>query len=531
MRIIHRSEQTIQTAHHYAERAAHHGDAVFDGVSIPPEISARNWALEGTVHSTKIVTNQLDSTRYFLGPQVCITHDDNRRTTWAAHVEHAQADQAHGQLILSQFIGPNPAAAAASLSPAMRYVPQLERTIIAEGEIWRYHLTLNKFTGTIVTTWITRSAKGLQLWLDGTLVNTESSEVDFPFFGLSQVAVGHVATAPPPFGLLSYKCRNTGRLFIRRYVDGQLGPEVGLDVGEIRGGLSFGISGKQILARVDRITAGGLVPTLLRSADGGKSFDKPHAIDLGGYDQDFKLIPGYTEPIVDKGGAFHVPIILSNGRESVALNYIPEHETIVEAIRVTGGNPLGKLAVFPSTVGSKTSFGNGTSDGHGLIMILATEGRLFTSNSSAGGIYFPEAVLLNHEMPLIAGFAASECYSSGLKPNIVSMDYIYLEANSIGQVASPTLHYETWDMPLPLPQATAKSKGASVAITIQSDADVEPGKVVFNFDDPSIVITNSTITSLRTATLETNTPKLSGKKVSFDILTLFHRHYGEAMID
>ncbi|KPL86925.1 hypothetical protein [Herpetosiphon geysericola] len=92
-------------------------------------------------------------------------------------------------------------------------------------------------------------------------------------------------------------------------------------------------------------------------------------------------------------------------------------------------------------------------------------------------------------------------------------------------------HYETWDMPLPLLQATAKSKGASVAITIQSDADVEPGKVVFNFDDPSIVIINSTITSLRTATLETNTPKLSGKKISFDVLTLFHQHYGEAMID
>ena len=75
-------------------------------------------------------------------------------------------------------------------------------------------------------------------------------------------------------------------------------------------------------------------------------------------------------------------------------------------------------------------------------MVLSTEeGRLFSSNSSAGGGHFPEAKLLNHEMPLVAEFSASECYSSGQKPNVVSMDYLFVEAIGVGRpISSEGVH-------------------------------------------------------------------------------------------
>lgn len=154
-----------------------------------------------------------------------------------------------------------------------------------------------------------------------------------------------------------------------------------------------------------------------------------------------------------------------------------------------------------------------------------------SSNSSAGGGHFPEAKLLNHVMPLVAEFSASECYSSGHKPNVVSMDYLFVEANGVGRPISGELFVETWDMPLPEPRATAKAKGKTVAVSILNDADLEPGKVTFVFDDPGVAILDVSVHDLRSATVLTNRADLRGKTISFDVLTQFHRHYGEALIE
>lgn len=189
------------------------------------------------------------------------------------------------------------------------------------------------------------------------------------------------------------------------------------------------------------------------------------------------------------------------------------------------------LKVFPATLGNPNAFGDGTTDGHGLIMVLSTEGRLFSSNSSAGGIFFPEAALLNQEMPLIAAFATTECYTSGLKPNFVSMDYIYIEADSVGRAISSDLHFETWDMPLPIPQLTAKSKGSRVYITALADMDFEAGQVGFSFSDPSISITDVKVINLREAVVDIDTKNLKGETVRVDVDSLFHRHYAEAVIE
>jgi len=510
MRIIHRTEQGQQPT---AKAAL--TDSIFDGEAIPREITPRDWLREGDVHRTKVLTTTLDTTRYLQGPQVSITRDDIRRTTWAAVVEDYR-------LMLCEVSGPRP-----HQFPA----PRLDRTVIAEGDIWRYHLALDKFSGKVSVAWVVRTDRGRRLWLNGREVDTASSDVDFPFLAFSQVAVGRVAIEAPRFAILTYKCRSTGNVFIRRLQNNEIGPETPLAVGETIGGASIGIAQDRVLIRCDSLQDGKLIPTLLESADGGKSFGKPTAIDLSGYDKGFQVVPGYTAPTVDKGYGLHVPVFMSNGEESVALNYVTAGDVLVEAIRVRGARPKGGLEVFPSTVGSRNTHGDGISDGHGLIMVLGTEGRLYSSNSSAGGIHFPDSALLNHEMPQVAAFDASECYSSGLRANYVSMDYLYVELDIEGRVVSPFLHIETWDMPLPVPQAKAEARGSEVVLAVLKDADLEPGKVVFGINDPSISITEARIENLRSAVISTNSKNLIGKRVSYDVHTLFHRHYGEAVIE
>ncbi|WP_433716940.1 hypothetical protein ACQP2U_43575 (plasmid) [Nocardia sp. CA-084685] len=434
--------------------------------------------------------------------------------TWAASVERHR-------LVLHSYLLP-----AAS-------EPQLGRQTLAEGAIWRAHLTLNKYTGRVCPTWVTRPNGRGEIWHDGHRIETQGKNIDFPFFAYSQVPIGLVQTEEPPFGVLGYKCRDTGRIYVRRVEGSDAGAEQILVAEDTIGGASFGISNNDVVCRVDLIRDGQLIPALSTSNDGGRSFTPPQPIDLtSALEQGFVPCPGYQKPIVDKGGSFHMPIGLQGEGEALALNYVVASDIMVEAIRVAG--ELGKtdLEVFPSTLGSGNTFGNGVSDGHGLIMVVSTtDGKLFSSNSSAGGGHFPEAQLLNHEMPLVSDFSASECYSSGLTPNVVSMDYLVVEADAVGRPRSGEVFIETWDMPLPLPNATARATGSRLEVEVLNDADLEPGKVTFGFDDPTVNVTDVKIQDLRHATVDTDCADLSGKTITFDVLTLFHRHYGEALIE
>lgn len=134
-------------------------------------------------------------------------------------------------------------------------------------------------------------------------------------------------------------------------------------------------------------------------------------------------------------------------------------------------------------------------------------------------------------MPLVCDFSASECYGSGLTPNVVSMDYLVVEADAVGRPRSGEVFIETWDMPLPLPKASARANGSRVDVEILNDADLEPGKVTFGFDDPTVNVTDVRISDLRHATVHTDREDLMGKTLTFDVLTLFHRHYGEALVE
>jgi hypothetical protein len=514
MRFISRAAQNeLSEERSYRRRPASRSlaDEFFDGQLLSPEVLAHHWTLEGDVHQARRL-GRTDNTRYFIGPQAAILRDDMRRLTWAATVEK-------DGLQLTNY---DPRSGSEG-GPAARR--------LASGPIWRYHIALDKYTGDVSATWIVRGAAGGELWHDGERVDTGARDVDFPFFKFSQVPVGLVQTEQPPYGLLGYKSRASGEIFVRRLRGGAWETEQVLVKQPTVGGISFGIVGDDVLARVDLLDGGRLVPALLKSTDAGCSFSEPEPVDLSDVDAAFSVRPGYQEPIVDKGGALHVPIGMASDTESLALNHVVDSDLLVEAIRVPGLLRKSELWVFPSTLGSGNTFGNGVSDGHGLIMGLATmDGYLYTSNSSAGGSHFPEPQLLNHEMPLIAEFTASECYSSGVTPNFVSMDYLYIEANAVGQPVSSDVYVETWDMPLPVPEARAIAEGNKVHVEILTDADLEPGKVTVNFDEPGITITDVEIHGLRSATVTTDSDELHGKALSLDVTTLFHRHYAAATI-
>jgi hypothetical protein len=501
-------------------------DAYFDGLPLPRETAARNWKSENAVHRAQAISDRLDSTRYFEGPQVNILRDDNRRVTWAAIVEKGSAlverkDSGSCQLVLCRISGARLGASGA---------PRIERKLIAEGDIWRYHIALDKFSGAVSIAWIQRTNDKQTLWLDGTLVPTDAEEPDFPFYAFSQPPIGHVATTAPPYSLLGYKCRRNGRVFIRKVDEQKFGDEMVLNPEDpVVGGVSFAVLDNKVVARLDVLKKEKLVPRLLISDDAAETFQTKE-LDISGYEPGFEVVPGYTKPVVDVGKNFHAPVIVTDGKESAALNYVLEADALVEGIRVQGGQPDGSLEVFPATLGNPNAYGDGVTDGYGLIMVLGSEGRLFTSNSSAGGIFFPRSAMLNNEMPLVAAFCPTECYESGIKPNYVNMDYLYLEADPRGEPISSTLYLETWDMPLPIPKVTATSHGAKVEVTVLSDADLEPGKVNFSFSDPTVKILDVQVTGLRSAVLLTDTDELKGKVLIFDVDTIFHRHYAESVV-
>src|SRR5687768_1928516 len=88
MRVITRADQNAQA---FGSTYLRLTDNYFDGVPLPRTIRPRQWLSEGSVHRERILSNQIDSTRYFQGAQNCVVRDDNRRITWAAFVETSGA--------------------------------------------------------------------------------------------------------------------------------------------------------------------------------------------------------------------------------------------------------------------------------------------------------------------------------------------------------------------------------------------------------------------------------------------------------
>lgn len=493
-------------------------DALFDGILITPGVIPQNWRLESQVHQSVILSRKIDTTRNFLGPQTNIVRDEVRKTTWAAFIEK-------GSLIVMNVSASG-----------------TQRTVLAPENVWRSHIVLDKYSGTIRAAWITRINGTRHLWLDGVQLSTVAADPDFPYLDLSQVSIGHVQDQPASFGLLSYKDRSTGKIYIRRLDGGGLGVEQEIAAPSTIGGMSFAISGDRVLSRIDALDAGRLVPMISQSSDGGMTFDSFTAIDLP-YGPGAHAIPS-PPPVVDYLGHFHIPVTVTDGSTSVAANVVMD-QAFVEAIEIPGRvQNISKIALerFPKkpvVVDTLVArFGNGLTDGLGLIMVIESGGLLFTSNSQAGGIHFPAGVHLNHEMPKIACYDSTECYTGGITANTVSMDYIYLELDpETGQPVCGDLHFETWDMPLPAPVVMATADGAVVHMEITKDANFEPGATSFRFQDQSVGIIGVVIHDARHATITTTVPSaggsvamLCGKILEFEVLTTFYHHAGEIVI-
>jgi|GEM_PF-2599468 len=493
-------------------------DAIFDGTPIVPGAVPQNWKLESEVHMSRILSNKIDSTRNFLGPQTNIVRDEIRKVTWAAFIEK-------GSLVLVKISDAG-----------------MQRTVLAPANVWRSNIALDKYSGTIRAVWITRNNGMRHIWIDGVQLTTFAADPDFPYLDFNQVSIGRIQDYPPSFGLLSYKDRGTGTIYIRRLDGGGVGMEQEIAAPSTVGGMSFAISGETILVRIDALDTERLVPMIAQSSDGGMTFGSFAAIDLP-YGPGACVIPS-PPPVVDYLGYFHVPVVVANSSTSVAADVVVG-EAVVEAIEVQGCvRNSSKIALerFPKkpvpVEDGASRFGNGLTDGLGLIMVMESGGLLFTSNSQAGGIHFPPGAHLNHEMPKIACYDSTECYTGGARANTVSMDYIYLEVDpETDQPVCGDLHCETWDMPLPEPVVMATANGGVVRVEIVRDANFEPGATSFRFQDHSIGITSVVIHDARHATITTTVSPaggggspLLGKSLEFEVLTTFYHHAGEIQI-
>lgn len=486
-------------------------DALFDGEPIPGAVTPRDWRPEAAVHGTRSLSRSQGSTRPFLGGQVQIVRDDLRGRTWAGFIEGG-----FGRLVC--------------LNDA-----SVQGARFGAGGVDRLHLALDKHSGKVHLVW-TEARAARALWLDGERVDVGDDEPDFPTFAWAHPPIGHRAPQQPPYGLLGWRDRKSGAVRVQRYVRGKPnGKALTVGHGQLLGGPRLAIHEEEVLLALSTVTRRGCGLALFRSSSAGEDFEmSADEVDARAWGDDAKLVPSLAPPVVDHLGFFHVPFLVRRGEELLAVNYLPG-EALVEAIQTEAQHRAAVvLEAFPKKPGSASRetprFGDGTTDGLGLIMVVQADGRLLASNSQAGGRHFPPAAVLNHEMPDLAAFAATECYSSGRAANTVSMDYLWLEGDASGAPISPVLHSETWDMPLPVPVVTASWNDRHVHLSIQKDANFMEGQTTFSVDDPHVEIQTARVDGPRRAVLTFWTADLRGRRVSFEVKTPFYHHRGEVVI-
>ena len=493
-----RAEQS-QTNFRQDESIREDIDSVLDGVDVPRPMYAENWMLESGVHQSVKLTDDVRSTRNFVGPQTNIIRDDLRRRSYAIHIEGDQ-----GALILSEIHG-----------------SKITSQNVIDKNVWRADIALDKHSGNVLILYV-KVINGLGvLHLNGDAVPTQDTDIDFPFIGVSQVPIGHVPEAPSPFSVMSYKSRASRKVYYRTVSDEGLGEERELITDELVGGAPFAAVGNKIVFHANIFNDGIYQPCIVTSHDGGATLSEPDVIDIKSVaDVDIEYEPFLSAPIVDYSGMVHIPISVRFEGGSRLIDVLVEDETATVAVESLSSDgqlsAVGSVAAFPKTVCDMAimfnddniplkqdlRFGDGTTDGIGVIATLLRSGQLYTSNSQSGGASFPEKVHLNHEMLDIACFSATECFTTGKKPNMVSMDYIFLEAIEKNKPISGELHLETWDMPLPIPQGSAVLlDDNTIELTIYNNGNFIPGGTNVMIDPSIAKITEVNLEDHRTALL------------------------------
>jgi hypothetical protein len=485
-------------------------DELLDGFSITRKDVAAHWLSEKHVHHAIELSTKIENTRWFLGAQVVATRDDIRQ--------------------LSHFVVIEPDALFLITTELGQIKTKLR---VHDGDTRRVCLCLNNFDGTPSALYAAKRADdSFGLFLSGNELKTNSSDVDFPFIAWSQEPKGRIPMGPPKFGLMSYKCRSSGKTFVRSLdAAGIVGAEAELDTPTCLGGLDFAIHEDTVVAHIDAVVGDKLVPMIASSSDAGRTFSAFSPIDLNGFVPE-AVLPAASPISRDYHGNFHVPVATMKDGEQ---HLFDVHSGDAVETMVLPGKGYGyNLLVFPKSPKMTDLQGRGTglTDGIGIIATTIADGKLLISNSQAGGFHYPKERAVNHDMTQMFAFRATECcYTRAQTANMVSMDYLFIEANDDGDPLSGTLLLETWDMPLPQPVLSATAKGKEVTVRIVQDAWFENGKTTFTFSDPRVQISAVRFVDDREAVISCDREGLSGQSVSFDMKNFYYWHQGRCVID
>lgn len=482
-------------------------DAIFDTAPLPRQIRAINWASETNVHGGVRVTNALRDSNQFVGTQVMVVRDEIRR---ACHIATIETDGLYHYVFNGTAIE--------------------NKNLIASGTVLRAHIALRKFDGQPILCYVLKSGDTTRLFLGNREVPTDREYVDFPFFAILQPTIGFPATVEPNTALLTYKDRSNGRLYFRKVDPASLTPSAEKELPFLNaiGGADADITDAKCLVRAQVLVDGKLRSYLSVSNDLDGPFGPATPLDLSSVPHDTELLA--NAPVtVDNTYHFHVPTAVTGDGGTTLLDVLPDDDLAVAAIAAPSGAAYALLP-FPSkgamVGGFREGFGDGNVDGSGMIATLSVGGRLLVSNSQSGGYSYPAEATLNHEMQTVVGFRATECYTRGAFPNVVSMDYAFVESDDAGRPVSADLWIDTWDMPLPEPVLKHTFSNGVLRIEILKCAWFLHGQTAFEIEPANTFITKVTMTGFREIELEFDDPsQVPGSVISFETKNVFY-HYG-----
>lgn len=477
-------------------------DALLNTPQLPRPTKALRWLRETEVHSGLRITDKLKNSNQFFANQVMVVRDELRSVTWVSSIET-------DGVYLSRIEGNHLAS----------------HDLVASGEISRATLTLRKYDGFPLVTYIQVINGQGKLFINKAQVMTASDSVDFPCLAIEQPPIGFAGLDSPKHAVLTYKETETGRSIARRIDPNSLACdlEVDLQLPSILGGIAIALSSGRAIGKIELVQGAAVVPAVIESADYFTTPAPVKPIDLTGVPHD-RVVPAKSRLFVDNTGAIHASLLVENGSDSVALDAHLDDNRIVAA--VSGPNAAHSvIEAFPKMPklydGLRFGYGDGNTDGAGIIATLLSNGRLFASNSQSGGYIYPDAGLLNDDMQRMYLHAQTECYTRS-RPNYVSMDYAFIESDEAGNPVSAELWLETWDMPLPLPEVEHTWEGDCLRLRILRDGWFFPGQTSFVIEPTVAEIAHAEFVDYREMTLEFNEPaRVRGTTITFETKNVF----------
>ncbi|WP_215810230.1 hypothetical protein [Vibrio alginolyticus] len=300
-------------------------DCILDGVDIPRPMYSKNWVQESNVHQAVKLTDSVLTTRNFVGAQANIVRDELRKLTYALHIEGDE-----NYLILSKIKD-----------------SKIVKQSTIDKNVWRSHLALDKYTGKCSALYIKTVEQDNRLYLDGKEIQTQDSDIDFPYLSFSQLPIGHVPNKPANFILLSYKSRATGNIYYREVSSVGIGSEKLLTQKPCIGGGPFAAIGNKVIFHINLVHNTTYQPAIIESNDGGESLSDTVPIDLSDLDDEIEFNPEMAAPFVDYSGIIHIPISAQVGKTIKLIDVIPQDSTATEMIEMSMYSGVGRVAAVP----------------------------------------------------------------------------------------------------------------------------------------------------------------------------------------